>query len=104
MPGEGANTAESGWTERLEVHAPTNGLANGYLVPARDGSPGGGFITSTADQYYYVVEMTPTTIDELDPDELGRGPLMSPVLDDVVILYAPWSAARVVSEREVIGD
>jgi hypothetical protein len=95
-----------GWTDRLEVTAPTNGLANGYLVPGRTGAASGGFLTSPAggEEYYYVVEMTPTDVDDLGGMDTQSGPLMSPVLDDVVVLYAPWATARVLSEAEVGGE
>jgi hypothetical protein len=47
-----------------------------------------------------VIEMTPTDAAE-DPQS---GPRMAPVLDDVIVLFAPWSAARVVTESEVTND
>ncbi len=85
----------------LEITAPTNGVTNGYLVPGRDLSASGGFVTTpSGEDYYYVVEVTPTDA----ADDPQAGPRMAPVLDDVIVLYAPWSAARVVTESEVTGD
>lgn len=81
---------------------PGNAISNGYLVPDRTGFGAGGFVTkSSGEEYYYVVEMTPTSDAAGDTQS---GPRMSPILDDVVVLYAPWSAARVITESEVTND
>ena len=49
------------------------------------------------EEYFYTVEMTPTG----DAEDPQAGPRMAPVLDDVVVLYAPWPTARVITDSEV---
>jgi hypothetical protein len=97
-----ANSGDAGWTDPLEITAPTNGLTNGYLVPPRTGTAPG-FVTvangSDAEEIYYVCEMTPAA-----PLDATTGPVMAPTLDDVSIIYMPWGSSRVVAEHEVTHD
>jgi hypothetical protein len=77
-----------------------------FLVPQRGSSTAadGGFLTrpDQNERLYYAVEITQLFEDE--NLKLQLGPLMAPVIDDVTIYYMPRAAARVLEEREVIGD
>jgi len=92
-------TDPSGWTGRLEF-APYQAMTNGYHVPGR--TPGTSpvlsiFQTSTSEEYFYCVELTPSY------DRSGLAvDRMTPILDDVLVVYMQWDSATVIEEVEVV--
>jgi len=89
----------SGWTGRLEF-APYQAMTNGFHVPGRAASG----VTSifqtipNQEQYYYCIEITPT-YDRSGAIGIDR---MTPILDDVQVIYMQWDAAVVIEEVELV--
>lgn len=97
-----APTDPQGWTRRLEFGR-YNAIANGYLVPGRDGTAAAGFLTKGApsgtgavsEEYLYAVEITPS-------DVVIQGmPRMAPILDDVQVVYM-LDSGQVIEEVEIV--
>jgi hypothetical protein len=115
----------AGWTVRLE-YSTFASITNGYIIPPRDnatlgsgadnfantnGDYGqalselrrGGFLTTPissgtttgGEEYLYVIEITPT------PTIVGTNPRMSPIVDDVQVVYMT-QGGTVLEEVELV--
>lgn len=95
----GATLTTTTWTEPLELNAPTNGLTNGFIVPARTGGQQLGFLAYPGEEILYMVEITPTA-----STDRASGPVIAPTLDDVLVVYMTSGCPRVLRERELSHD
>ena len=74
-------------------------MTNGYHVPGRGPNPVTSvFQTKSSEEYFYCVEITPT-YDRSGMIGIDR---MTPILDDVQVVYMQWDAATVIEEVELI--
>jgi hypothetical protein len=75
-----------------------NTVLNATVLPTKNNQfTGSGFMTTShgAEEYFYAIQFTP-------PAAGGPGgPPMTPILDDVKILYMPWDCATVLQEENV---
>jgi len=89
----------AGWTGRLEF-APYQAITNGFHVPGRAASGVTSIFQTTpmTEQYFYCIEITPV-YDRSGTLGIDR---MTPILDDVQVVYMQWDAAVVIEEVELV--
>jgi hypothetical protein len=94
--------ALTGWTAS-DANAPWNGMVNGNVLQSRSSTmTGTGFMTvacspgSVPEQYFYAIQITPPAA-----GPVGSPPNMTPIIDDVKIIYMPWDCAIVLQEENV---
>jgi len=74
-------------------------MTNGFHVPGRSASGVASiFQTTNTESYYYCIEITPV-YDRSGTLGIDR---MTPILDDVQVVYMQWDAAVVIEEVELV--